>query len=139
MLTLERFTRLMRSICLFTCLLLIPSAFVYGQGDGGGGGGLVVDWMAIITPLIIAVGLPFATQLLKQFWPSAPDWLRTIAPVIIVPLLTYAGSLLSGWLGVPVDLSEIIAIITAGATLGVASTIGFKFGKRDPQFVSRRH
>jgi fructose-specific phosphotransferase system IIC component len=129
---------MIRSIVKLTLLLVLPllllPAVAFAQDDSGG---IVIDWMGVIAPLITAVAIPVIVQILTQVWPRVPDWMKTLAPIVLVPLITLGGTALSGWLGVPVDLTAIVDIIT-GASMGLAATVAYKFGSRKPQLLTRK-
>lgn len=122
----------MRQIAFSVMFLGIPT-LVFAQD--GGGGGIDLDLKQIIATLIIGVGIPLAVQILKQLWPGAPGWLKTFLPIIVGPLLGWAGQALTVWLGIPIDFGPILDVIMGGAALGVASTVAFKLGKRDPKKI----
>lgn len=116
---------------LLTLLFLLTPAVAFAQDNGGGGMSDVLK--QVIGMLIMGIGVPLAVRALTAVWPAAPTWLKTIAGPILAPTLVFAGSWLTAFLGVPIDFSSIVDVITTAA-VGLGASIAYTMGKAKGKF-----
>ena len=77
-----------------------------------------------IAMLITGVLVPLAVEGLKKVMPKLPQAVKVILSLVAGAALGFATTALSNWLGVPVDLSALEAVLT-GAGLGGIAAVGY--------------
>lgn len=111
---------------LFTMFFLAVPALLLAQAepppDDGG-----LNLMTIIGVLIVGAAIPLAVEILKVVWPKAPSWVKGLAGPIIIPAVTFAAGYLSDWLGQPVDVSQIVAVLSG---MGISASLAYNIKSR---------
>ena len=85
-----------------------------------------MEWKNLIAMFLNTVGVLLLTQLIKVGVPiirSATPWLLPILATLAGPVIAVVQNLLAGWLGLPIDLSPLVALATGGAAVAVHQTV----------------
>lgn len=81
-----------------------------------------MTWQPIVANLINTVLVLLAVQAIKAIIPqlsAAVPWLIPIIAAIIGPVVAVVQNFLTSWLGVPIDLSPLVAIFTGGSAVAL--------------------
>ena len=90
-----------------------------------------MTWQPILANLINTVLVLLAVELLKMVIPklsAVAGWLIPIIAAMIGPLIAVLQNLLTTWLGIPIDLSPIVAVFTGGSAVALYQ-IGHQLSK----------
>lgn len=86
-----------------------------------------MDWMQLLASLINGVLVVLVVQFLKNYgmgWlKQHMPWVLPILALVAAQVFGFLGSLLSGFLGYPIDFSPIVAVLT-----GTAAITAYDFG-----------
>lgn len=92
-----------------------------------------INWLHYGAVAINAILIPLGVKLLRPLWAQAPQWLKTFIPVVAGSLIVMAETYLFNVFGEPIDLSELLNMLTQsaalGAALGVGASAAYKVGK----------
>ncbi len=116
---------------LFVIFSLVPLAAFAQEGVGATSNPEPINWVAHLGAAINMVLIPILYQVLKNYLiPKMPSWVKSAAAVLSGSLLVMLGQLALEQLGVVIDFSSIIELLTTGAGAGAASAIAFGMGKK---------
>jgi len=81
-----------------------------------------MEWQQIVANLINTVLVLLAVQGIKTVLPvlnTKVPWLLPIIAAGIGPVVAIIQGTVGGWLGIPIDLSSIVAIFTGGSAVAL--------------------
>ena len=81
-----------------------------------------MDIYGLIAALINSVLVVAAVQFLKVYWPIFKEKMPWLIPIIagfIGPLIMLLQNMVTSWLGVPVDLSPLLGVLTGGTAVAI--------------------
>ena len=84
-----------------------------------------MEWKNLIAMFLNTVGVLLLTQLIKVGVPiirSAAPWLLPILATLAGPVVAVVQNLLAQWIGLPIDLSPLVALGTGGAAVAMHQT-----------------
>lgn len=81
-----------------------------------------MNWNEVIAAVINTAAVLVVCQFIKLYKPKITEtmgWLLPFFTLLLGPILAKVQSIIAVWLGVPIDLSPIIAAWTGGAAVAV--------------------
>lgn len=115
---------------LLVLLLLVPVAVFAQDGEPPPPD---VDWTLIVQLLINVPLVTLVMQVAKRYIPTWPPLLKTLVTLAWGPVMMTLQTLIGGWIGAPVDFSNLIGLFSVGAASGVMAAVPFSVGKREAQ------
>ncbi len=81
-----------------------------------------MEWKTLFGALINTVIVMGLVQLIKIYIPKinlAIPWLLPLLAAVIGPIVALIQTAIAGWLGVPIDLSALVAVFTGGSAVAL--------------------
>ncbi len=81
-----------------------------------------MDWKILVAGLINSVIVVGLVQAIKLYWPSIRERIPALLPIFAAalgPAVAVAQNTISGWLGVPIDLSPLVGAFTGAAAVAI--------------------